>query len=407
MDASSYVQDIEASRPQAAAGGDATAGPPVVIPLARAAPALRLLGMPRVTDIVDATYHALHGRDRAVSIAVLEHARHAAPPPPDFLAGEIDSALAEQMYGASVAEPVSCIAIEGGYVGPTCIAISGTTALFSELSMHPAHHVRRVVDGLLGPDLPVRHIAGKLALIYGPAHQTWGHWICDFLPRLHVLARAGHDLSTLRYVVPPDLKPFEAQLLQAVGIPPERLVRYAYGREILRADVVLVPSGFRTDDCLNAGFADATRAWINGLGIAMDNAQATEKLFISRAGAPGERVVINRSVIEALAKARGYRIVYPETVDVAAQLSLFASASVIIGEYGSALHNTVFAPAGAKICALRGTSRHPGFVQTSLCAALGQKIGYVFGDTRSQNVEQRFRIEPQFFERALTWLDLP
>jgi len=360
---------------------------------------------PRIRAIVDSVYYATHSHDPNVEMKIIEPGRYGAPPVPQFLAGDIDAALAEQIYGVSAAEAVCCVAIKDGMIGPTGIAISGRTALYSEIAMQPAYHVRRIVESLLSSDLPVRQIAGAVAVIYGPAHQTWGHWVCDYLPRLHVLARAGFDLEALKFVVPPDLKPFEERLLDGLGISGERRIRYAYGKEVLQADMVILPSGFRSDDRLNAGFADATRFWISQLAGAPPVADPVERIFISRAGAPGERVMHNRSVIEAIASARGFRIISPETLDIAEQLRIFSRAKILVGEYGSAMHNSVFAPRSAKICVLRGTSRHPGFVQTGLCTAMGQRIGYVFGDTRAQNVEQRFRIEPGVFERALSWLE--
>ena len=55
---------------------------------------------------------------------------------------------------------------------------------------------------------------------------------------------------------------------------------------------------------------------------------------------------------------------------------------------------------------LRGTARHPSFVQSGVAAALGQHAGYVLGETtlgltRQGEVGQVFTVAPEDFERAL------
>jgi capsular polysaccharide biosynthesis protein len=114
----------------------------------------------------------------------------------------------------------------------------------------------------------------------------------------------------------------------------------------------------------------------------------------------------NRARIEALASAAGYCTVYPERLPLPDQIALFATATHIAGEYGSALHLALFAPPGSITCALRGASHHPGFVQSSLAAAFNQQIGYVLGHTPEHAGDHPFEIEPDAFSRALESMEL-
>lgn len=382
-------------------GSDVPSAPQAML----ARPALHTRApVPGISRLADLSAAGLFGTHPGVQRCDLQPAARHAAPVPHFLAGDADHALLEHIYAPRTTDALHCTRITDGYLAPTGVAVADGTAFFAESLMQPAHHVRRVIETLFRPDVPVRRIDGMLAVIYGPAHQTWGHWLCDYLPRLHVLVRCGYDLATLRFAVPPDLKPFAQALLARAGIGAGQLVRYAYGKEVLQAETLLRPGGFRSDDALASGFAAATAFWMGRMGFARPAARGARRIFLSRAGAAGERVVSNRSEIEALAAARGFDIIHPERMTLDDQLAAYADSAMIVGEYGSALHNAIFAGAGARVCALRGTSRHPGFVQTALCAAMGQQAGYVFGDTRTQTTEQRFRIEPPHFERALTWL---
>ncbi|MEJ0049545.1 MAG: glycosyltransferase 61 family protein [Rhodospirillales bacterium] len=232
-----------------------------------------------------------------------------------------------------------------------------------------------------------------------PGARNWGHWLTDFLPRLWVLAQAGHALETLRYLVPPDLRPFELTLLRLCGLRDEQLVAYDYFAEVVRADLLLMPTGLREGNRLAPCFSDATAFWT---GRARRGAGPVRPhVYLSRAGAPPRRQSLNREAVEAAARNAGFEIVQPETLTVAEQIELFSGVRVLAGEYGSGLHNSVFAAAGTQVCGLRGTSRHPSFLQSGIATALRQEAGYVFAATDGQDVDQRFEVDIGLFCRAI------
>ncbi len=202
------------------------------------------------------------------------------------------------------------------------------------------------------------------------------------------------------------MQPFAGKLLHYFGICPDRCVIYDYWREIIRCDLVLLPTGLRAENRFATCFGAATLWWTGVMRrAAPDSVADSPKLFLSRSGAPQARQMANRTAIEAAALAAGYRCVRPEELSVAGQVALFSQARVLVGEYGSALHNSVFAAPGARVCGLRGTSRHPSFVQSGIATALEQRAAYVFGDTGGQDVTQRFVVEPRLFAKALELLE--
>jgi capsular polysaccharide biosynthesis protein len=326
----------------------------------------------------------------------------AAPGPPVFLLGPANAALLWEIFGDVQTPGAGCHVLRNAFVAPTGFAIVDGKASYGKAFLHPRHHVVTVSDRLNAEKSPVREVAGPLAVIYGPAHETWGHWLTDFMPRLWVLRAAGFDLDALRYVVPPDLRPFAWELLACFGITRERCEVYRYFHEILHTETLLLPTGLRADNRFASCFAAATRWWtgiVRGAAPAVPPTAA--KLFLSRAGAPQARQMANRAVIEKLAEDAGYAIVRPESLTLQQQVCRFSEAGVLAGEYGSALHNSVFAAPGTLVCGLRGTSLHPSFVQSGIAQALRQKVGYVFGDTGGQDVAQRFTIAELLFRKAI------
>jgi capsular polysaccharide biosynthesis protein len=258
-----------------------------------------------------------------------------------------------------------------------------------------------VAERLRTADLPTRQVRGPLAVIYGPGHETYGHWLIDFLPRLWVLSRAGFDIHLLRYAVPPDLGKPAAELLSRLGIRQSQLVPYRYWREVIRTDLLLMPTGLRAGNQLSTMFAEASRFWTAPLlRQAAGTPSLRPRLFLSRAGVASPRTLANRAAVEDVARESGYAIVRPETLGLIEQVALFAGARIVVGEYGSALHGTVFSRPGTISLGLRGNLRHPSFVQSGLAASLGQHVGYVLGET-SGDVVQSFSLTLEDVRHAL------
>ncbi len=314
----------------------------------------------------------------------------------------------EELFGQTELAELGTYALDDAVLAPSGIAIKDGIAFNSAAFLHPPHQVEAIAGRLLAADLPTRQVRGALAVIYGPGHQTYGHWLTDFLPRLWVLAECGHDLAALRYAVPPELTPAARKLLAHIGIGRAQLVPYRYWREVRRADRLLLPTGLRVHNRIAAQFRAATAFWTGRLRAAAPapaDAAAPARLFVSRTRVIGARILSNREQIEAIAATRGYTVVHPQELSMGEQAALFSHARLIAGEYGSALHGAVYAGPGTLTVGLRGTARHPSFVQSGVAQALGQQAGYVLGATKLGYTEgeigQVFAVQPEDFERAL------
>jgi hypothetical protein len=72
-----------------------------------------------------------------------------------------------------------------------------------------------------------------------------------------------------------------------------------------------------------------------------------------------QRVVANEVEIEAAFRARGFEVLYPETMTFAEQVAHYHHAEVLAGISGSGLHNALFMERGAKVIEL-GDPRYLG-----------------------------------------------
>lgn len=264
--------------------------------------------------------------------------------------------------------------------------------------------------GELRADRPTSRVIEEPAVpLASPGHLIYGHWLVDFLPKLFLLQEAGFRLKELTYVLPANTPPFALELLTLMGISSDRVAMYQpYSETVTLADAVL-PTLLRTGSRAHPAFSRAAQFLASRLSPPPTRAgeETGSRIFLSRAaaGRDHERALVNRGEIESFARSVGYAVIAPETLGFAEQIALFAGATRIIGEYGSAMHGSIFAPASARICALCANIRHPGFLQSGLCEVLHQKIAYVVGPTKQQGSTQQFSIALSDFRKALHLLE--
>jgi capsular polysaccharide biosynthesis protein len=333
-------------------------------------------------------------------------ARRSLPAPPRFTFGPFPAATAARYY-AETWEWETGLYVGRGLevVGPYLPARRGTLLACPELYLH-----RDSLAAMLrapGPSPGLREVAGACVLLAGPGHRIWGHWLVDFLPRLAVLREAGYDLDRLTYLLPDDTPAWADAWLALFGIPAGRILRHAAWGERIRPERLLIPTTLRTNSRTTPAFAPAVRT-LRALLAARHNLSpppggTPPRIFVSRALSGREgRSLRNRARIEALAAEAGFAIVHPEHMPLLDQVRLFAHARQVIGEYGSALHATLFGGPGVVVAALRGDgSPVAGFLQSAIGHALRQPTGYVFGSTVDDTLES-FAVEEADLRHCLT-----
>lgn len=97
-----------------------------------------------------------------------------------------------------------------------------------------------------------------------------------------------------------------------------------------------------------------------------------KKIFVSRDKVKSNtnfRVLENSKEIEKIVKDYGYKVVYPESMAIEEQVALFANAEVVVGEFGSGLHNTIYSGIGTKVVSLNWIN----LVQQSIGLNFGQE----------------------------------
>ena len=309
-------------------------------------------------------------------------------PSPRLLLGPVPRQFGEWHYGDGQAPPVGLYRLQDLTLqSDRVLRQAGQVICIEQNGLHP--HSIEQADTVRCSKRTVR-IDEEVVLLCGPAYQMYGHWLIDFLPRLHVLTHLGLSLDRQTYLLPHNIMPFARTWLRLLGIRDEQIRAYDTATDTCVIASALIPTAFRGNGRANTLLAAAAAAFRTAiLGDTMP--EPTRRLFVSRRQwGNNSRTLVNAEAVERRLEAAGFETVFPEELPIDEQVRLFAQAGMIAGEYGSGLHNSIFCPPRATVIAFRGTEGHPGFLQSGLCEALDQDLGYVFCETGPGNGPQRF-----------------
>jgi len=217
-----------------------------------------------------------------------------------------------------------------------------------------------------------RRLDGRCAVLASEwGGENFGHFLCDLLPRLHLLEASGHLDDVDHFLLPPISVHEARDLLARTDIDPGRIVWLELGDCVTAPEVLATtyPGERRTTPAwvpryLRSRFADPRPALPQHGGAGPSD--APRRIYLTRGG-NSRRPVDEEAVARALA---GLGFV---TIDSAATPgnAHFAAAEVVVGPNGAAMANTMFCPPGATVVELVPSDHEfPFFLGTSLAAGL-------------------------------------
>ncbi|WP_262312514.1 DUF563 domain-containing protein [Acidiphilium sp. AL] len=251
--------------------------------------------------------------------------------------------------------------------------------------------------------LPVRR-DGRTALVFhGWGIQVFGHFLIEMLPKL-LLARRfpavfGDAMPVLDRAMPDWLL---RSLDRHFGIGDAGAIWFDSRSEQLDLDrAIILPLVSRA-----AGYHPAARAWFAEFAarIAVPPSSPIERLFVARGefsnpAAPNRVLANEAELADIAARAFGFSVVHPETLEFAEQVGRFSQARVVLGQAGSGMHNALFAPEGAAVGVIRFTAPD----QSHIAALRGQRIAY-FTEGVAETAPGVFRADAGKFRRFVAAL---
>jgi capsular polysaccharide biosynthesis protein len=263
--------------------------------------------------------------------------------------------------------------------GPGLVWLDGV--LISDPSLLPVYalaELQRHPEALADRPhaLPVRADHRPALVFHGWGVRVYGHFLIEMLPKLLLARRFPALCAGLRPVLDRQMPDWFLDILAAqLGISLDDAIWFDSAREQLALPHAVIlphllrPGGFHP--LARRLYADFTAA------AAETPAAPAERLFILRGdydnpAAPRRRLA-SEAELAVIAGEFGFSAIHPEHLSFPRQIGLFAGAKIILGQTGSAMHNTLFAPPGTLI----GQIRFAAPDQSYIAALNGHRIAYL------------------------------
>jgi Glycosyltransferase 61 len=248
--------------------------------------------------------------------------------------------------------------------------------------------------------------------LLGIRAHVFGHWMFEYLPK-YVAATMAGALPPVPILVEAGMPRTHYQALRLMLAAPVEIIELppfatARVRRLWCAPCLAVTpwwevqdERFKCDHCAlpPARYAPIAREMGRRVCPAMPPPSGN-RIFLARRG--GSHELANASAIEALAVARGFRIVVPQHLEFHEQAGLLHHARFVAGPYGSAMFLAYFAKPGARICMLANPEM-PKFVQSEasgVLAALGIDVTLFTGPCLGANPDDPARTDYEIDEAA-------
>jgi O-antigen biosynthesis protein WbqL len=235
--------------------------------------------------------------------------------------------------------------------------------------------------------------------------RTYGHFLLEVLPKLMLIKELY--ASGLRYPIAfPASQPTFLGIVRA-AFPEAKLLIYNDRKERLGLKLALLPS---LPISSGAHLHELAAAAVKLLRLRHGGAQDhPRKIFISRKGYSSYRVLSNEEDLAEIAQRYGFAVVSPQDLAWSEQIAMFANATHVVGEFTSALHNTLFCPPTAQVVCFNWM----GATQSAIAAAAGHSIGYLMPEHGARPAfvpnwkePSLFSISPAEFEARLQQIGL-
>lgn len=291
------------------------------------------------------------------------------------------------------------------FSGLSKVDISGRVTAFPEANIHPMHIVEQVPIFSSEVRHKTDHKFQYVLLCSGFGYKTYGHWLIEYLPKLCNLYLSGYKFKHLKFLLPINTPQYAKNLLFWLGLASTQFAFYDPNDGAIEIQGLLIPTTMHNGRIFHPNFIDYVDYWRKKNQIIDDEFfldTGFRKFFISRPP-HSNRALLNSDELIEIAKSMGLEVIRPENLSIAQQIKLFREASFIAGEYGSALHSTIWSRYSANVLAIRGEHLHPGFIQSGIGDALKQPTGYIFG-VHSDEEKDAFEVSANEFKLGLEYM---
>jgi capsular polysaccharide biosynthesis protein len=228
---------------------------------------------------------------------------------------------------------------------------------------------------------------------------VYGHWLTEVMPKLLVIEeflRRWPRYASMPILMPSIFPEFVYAHTRTL-LPHVPIATYDPRKEYIRCERMFMPTWGR-DHVFNPWVGEQ----VDRIRSAPDP-EMPQRIFVSRRSKSVVRALDNQQELESIAMQEGLTIVHPEDYSLPRQIALFRNAAMVVGEFGSALHNAVFSRAGTLVIALNWLND----IQSRIARLKGHRIGYILPTSGAEvllkldGTVQHYAIDPVTFRSRL------
>jgi capsular polysaccharide biosynthesis protein len=248
-------------------------------------------------------------------------------------------------------------------------------------------------------------------------HFTSGyyHWLVEGVPRILDLIDDGTDFDRYPLILPP-LEGFQRQVLEVLGISPDRQVITLEKDDWLHVDECISPTA--NFPFAAPGLGDPSGQPDGNLlrrirerllerlpVVAEGSALSPSRLYISRSRAAKRKFTIQaENIVRSILESRGFQPICLEDLPWAEQARLASSAEFIVGLHGAGLTNILFARGGRLLEFQNPLEARPYFAL--MARELNMKYAYILGNLDGQSSRfDNITIDPETLIEILRRLE--
>ena len=224
---------------------------------------------------------------------------------------------------------------------------------------------------------------------------NYSHWLERYLLKIAVVD-GDPRFTRMPMLVNEDLRPFQSQYLELLGIGADRLVK-APRDALIRCRRLAIPTMLRDPALIQFGIA-WIRQRLSACIAAPPPDGSGELVYLSRRDAGSRRLVNEADLIRAL-EPMGFRVLVGAEMTVRAQIEAFSRIRVVVAPHGAGLANLIFAPSGAFVLEIQSAKMLQMSEFESIARQRGQRFArlvshdFIPEHGASKGMHQDFRVD--------------
>lgn len=234
----------------------------------------------------------------------------------------------------------------------------------------------------------VLRVRGTVVVLSSAEPSNYGSWLFRVLPKFHARERFLPK-KRLRYLVWCEHSTFQ-EYLYLLGVSADQIIHHDPENVVYQIQRAIIPSMRNNQAFLDPESVAFFAEMRDKFGCRQKEGMRIYVSRVSQTQNGHSRAMLNELDLVAKLVQMGFRIVEPESLPVATQISVFSSAEMVVGPSGSGMFNTVFCHPGTKVIDIE-SEPHWIHAHRNLFASCGLRYGIFVGSSLDRDYREHHK----------------